>query len=101
MKDEGEARGEGARERWTVDGLEQTPRGPVARLEREGGRTFDLPVTALPGGVREGDVLGVWDGQGGVTVRVLAEETQARREGAQRRLNALNTSAAEGEEITL
>ena len=90
-----------AQERWTVDGLEDTPRGPVARIEREGGQTFDLPLTALPAGVREGDVLGVQDGPDGVTVRTLPEETRARREGAQRRLEALNAGPASDEEITL
>lgn len=88
------------RERWTVDGIEDGPRGPVARLEREDGRTFDLPLSALPDGVREGDVLGVEEGPDGVSARRLPHETRARREHAQRTLNTLNADSGE-EEITL
>ncbi|GAA5535164.1 hypothetical protein Dalu01_03588 [Deinococcus aluminii] len=92
---------QGPQERWTVDGIEDGPHGRVARVEREDGRTFDLPLHALPEGVREGDVLAVQDGPDGVTVRVLPEETRARRERAQRRLDALNQPAEDGEEINL
>jgi len=93
--------GEGRQERWTVDGIEDSPRGPVARIEREDGQTFDLPLRALPEGVREGDVLAVEDGPDGVAVRHLPGETGARREQAQRRLNALNAVPMGDEEITL
>ncbi|MEW6421661.1 MAG: DUF3006 family protein [Deinococcota bacterium] len=89
------------RERWTVDGLEDGPHGRVVRVEREDGQTFDLPLHVLPEGVREGDVLGVWDGPDGVRVAVLPEETRARRERAQRRLDALNSVPQDGEEINL
>lgn len=54
-----------------MDGIEDGPRGRVARVEREDGRTFDLPLSALPDGVREGDLLAVQDGPDGVTVRLL------------------------------
>lgn len=92
-----------APERWIVDGIEDGPRGRVARVEREDGRTFDLPLSALPDGVREGDLLAVQDGPDGVTVRLLPGETRARRESAQRNLDRLNAGTPrEGEgEITL
>ncbi|MFC4426445.1 DUF3006 domain-containing protein [Deinococcus navajonensis] len=83
-------------ERWTVDAVEDTPGGAVARLEREDGRTFTLPLRALPPGVREGDVLAVEDGPDGATTRVLPEETRARRAAARARLYALNTEGAGG-----
>ncbi|PNY81504.1 DUF3006 domain-containing protein [Deinococcus koreensis] len=77
-------------ERWIVDGLESTPRGQVARLERPDGTTGDLPLASLPGGVREGDVLAVQDGPDGVTLHLLPRESAALREAAQARLDALN-----------
>ena len=82
-------------ERWTVDGIEDSPRGPLARLEREDGTTFDLPLRLLPGGLREGDLLAVQDGPDGVTVRVLVTEALERRGAAQTRLDALNSAASE------
>ncbi|MBI0445051.1 DUF3006 domain-containing protein [Deinococcus sp. DB0503] len=88
-------------ERWTVDGIEDGPHGRVARVEREDGHTFDLPLRVLPEGVREGDVLGVRDGPDGVRVERLPAETRARRERAQRRLDALNSVPQDGEEINL
>lgn len=90
-------------ERWIVDGIEDGPRGRVARVEREDGHTFDLPLSALPDGVREGDLLAVQDGPDGVTVRLLPLETSLRREAAQRDLDRLNAGTPrEGEgEITL
>ncbi|WP_245872969.1 DUF3006 domain-containing protein [Deinococcus planocerae] len=102
MKDE-ERRDPHASERWTVDGIEDGPRGRVARIEREDGQTFDLPLSALPDGVREGDLLAVEDGPDGVTVRLLPGETRARRMAAQRHLDRLNagTSHEGEEEITL
>ncbi|EYB69566.1 hypothetical protein DEIPH_ctg004orf0080 [Deinococcus phoenicis] len=92
---------QGPRERWTVDGIEDGPQGRVARIEREGGLTFDLPLHVLPPGVREGDVLALLDGPGSVTVQVLPAETRARRERAQQRLEALNRLPEDGEEINL
>lgn len=102
VKDE-ERRDPHGPERWTVDGIEDGPRGRVARVEREDGQTFDLPLSALPVGVREGDLLAVEDGPDGVTVRLLPLETRARREAAQRDLDRLNAGTPrEGEgEITL
>lgn len=87
------------RERWTVDGIEDGPQGRVARVEREDGHTFDLPLQVLPAGVQEGDVLEVRDGPDGVRVERLPAETRARRERAQRRLDALNSVPEDGEEI--
>lgn len=98
MKDGEHAQGQ---ERWTVDGIEEGPHGRVARVERGDGTTFDLPLSALPAGVREGDVLAVRDGPDGVTAQVLPLETRARRSGAQRRLDALNSASGGSEEITL
>lgn len=78
-------------ERWTVDAVEDSPLGPVVRLEREDGRTFTLPLHALPEGLREGDILAVQEGPDGVSARLLPAETQARRAAAQARLDALNS----------
>jgi len=77
-------------ERWTVDALEDTPRGPVARLERPDGETVDVPARHLPDGVREGDLLAVQDGPDGVSFRALPRETRERRAQAQAQLDALN-----------
>ncbi|WP_370633796.1 DUF3006 family protein [Deinococcus sp. RIT780] len=79
-------------EHWTVDGLEDTPRGPVARLELPDGRTIVRPVGDLPPGVRGGDLLAVTDGPDGVTLRLLPEETAARRRAAQATLDTLNAA---------
>lgn len=81
-------------ERWTVDAIEDTPRGPVARLERPDGQTVDVPARHLPDGVREGDLLAVQDGPDGVIFRALPQETQERREHAQAKLDALNARQA-------
>jgi hypothetical protein len=92
---------ENGQERWTVDGLEDGPQGRMARVEREDGLTFDVPLSVLPPGVREGDLLAVLEGPDGVTLRRLPAETRARRETAQRDLDARNAAetahAAEGE----
>ncbi len=77
-------------ERWIVDGLETTPRGPVARLERPDGRTVVLPLTQLPDGVKEGDVLALHDGPDGARLLPLPGETAARRAAAQATLDTLN-----------
>lgn len=87
-------------ERWTVDAVEDAPAGPVARLEREDGVTVTLPLSALPGGLREGDVLAVQPGADGASVRVLPVETAERRRTAQARLDALN-AAVDDEETAL
>ncbi len=82
-------------EHWTVDGIEDSPRGPLARLERDDGNTFNLPLRALPEGLREGDLLAVQDGPDGVTVRILLAETMERHETAQAQLDALNSAEAD------
>ncbi|KEF34877.1 MULTISPECIES: DUF3006 domain-containing protein [Deinococcus] len=87
-------------ERWTVDAIEDSPQGPLARVERSDGLTFDVPLHALPAGVREGDLLGVVEGPDGVTLHLLPAETATQRRAAQRRLDALNAEGGE-EEITL
>ena len=75
--------------------IEDGPHGPLARLEREDGTTFDLPLRVLPGALREGDLLDVQDGPDGVTVRILVAETMERRETAQARLEALNNAESD------
>ncbi|PTA68672.1 DUF3006 family protein [Deinococcus arcticus] len=77
-------------ERWIVDGLEATPRGPVARLERPDGQTVTLPLTGLPDGLQEGDVLALREGPDGARLVRLPAEIAARRAQAQARLDALN-----------
>ncbi len=81
-------------DRWTVDALEDTPHGPVARLERPDGETVDVPARHLPDGVREGDLLAVQDGPDGVRFQTLPDETRARRTQAQAQLDALNARQA-------
>ncbi|CAM3558628.1 DUF3006 domain-containing protein [Deinococcus saxicola] len=84
-----------AQERWTVDGIEDSPRGPLARLERGDGSTFDLPLHLLPEGLREGDLLAVQDGPDGVTVHILVAGTLERHETAQAQLEALNNAESD------
>lgn len=85
-----------------MDGIEDGPQGRLARVEREDGLTFDVPLSALPPGTREGDLLAVQDGPDGVTLHLLPLETRARREAAQRELDALNQTPQDTEgEITL
>ncbi|MPY68196.1 DUF3006 domain-containing protein [Deinococcus sp. SDU3-2] len=83
-----------------MDAIEDSPRGRLARVEREGGLTFDVPLHALPAGVREGDLLAVIEGPDGVTLHLLPDETAARRRAAQHRLETLNAEGGE-EEINL
>lgn len=84
-----------AGEHWTVDGIENAPRGRVARIEREDGQTFTLPLRDLPGGVREGDRLAVQDGPDGVTVRVLRAESDRRRQAAREQMSELEAKGKE------
>lgn len=86
------ARPEAPTERWTVDGLEDTPQGPVARLELPDGRTIIRPLGDLPPGVRGGDLLAVTDGPDGVTLHLLPQETAERRRAAQATLDTLNAA---------
>ncbi|MDB5044662.1 MAG: hypothetical protein JWQ08_712 [Deinococcus sp.] len=79
-----------AGERWTVDGIEDTPTGRVARVELPSGRTVDVPLSALPEGVQEGDILGIQDGPDGAVAHLLKEETQMRRVEAGAELEARN-----------
>ncbi|UBV42742.1 DUF3006 domain-containing protein [Deinococcus taeanensis] len=84
-----------AAEHWTVDALEDTPHGPVARLERPDGRTLTRPLRDLPAGTREGDLLAVDDGPDGLTLRSLPRESAERRAQAQAQLDALNAHGRE------
>lgn len=82
-------------ERWTVDGIEDTPTGRMARIELPSGNTVDILLSSLPEGVREGDILGIQDGPDGAVAHLLREETQARRREAGAELEALNARGAE------
>lgn len=84
-----------------MDGIEDSSHGRLARVEREDGLTFDVPLHVLPEGVREGDLLAVQDGPDGMTLHLLPAETRARRGEAQRRLEALNAGPGDEEEINL
>jgi hypothetical protein len=86
-------------ERWTVDGIEDTPTGRMARVELPSGRTVDILLSALPSGVQEGDILGIQDGPDGAVAHILKanilrEETQARQAEAGAELDALNARGA-------
>lgn len=86
-----------APEYWVLDGLEDTPQGTRARLERADGELVILPASVLPTHTREGDVLEVIPGPDGDVLRPARQETTRRREAAQERLNALNTADPAGE----
>ncbi|WP_291426377.1 DUF3006 domain-containing protein [Deinococcus sp.] len=90
-------------ERWTVDGIEETPQGQVARIELPDGTTRDIDLTALPEGLQEGDLLAVEPHPDGLKLTILHEETSVARQQAQSRLGALNAAAAADpdKEITL
>ncbi|UQN07653.1 DUF3006 domain-containing protein [Deinococcus sp. QL22] len=83
-----------AGERWTVDGIEDTPTGRMARVELPSGRTVDILLSSLPGGVQEGDILGIQDGPDGAVAHILKEETQARRAEGGAELDARNARGA-------
>lgn len=78
---------------WVVDGIE----GHLARVELEDGQTVDLPLSSLPGGVREGDVLSFEKGGGDFTLEIVHTETARRRDGVQAQLDALNQGTPDGE----
>lgn len=40
---------------WIVDAIEKTPDGNWARLEIKEGEVIDIPLYALPIGIKEGD----------------------------------------------
>lgn len=78
---------------WVVDGIE----GRLVRVELEDGQTVDLPLSSLPRGVREGDVLQMIEEDGDFTLEIDHAETARRRAGAQAGLDALNQAAPDGE----
>ena len=78
---------------WVVDGLE----GRLARIELEDGETVDLPLASLPKGVREGDVLLMFEDGDDFTLEIDHEETARRRAGGQAQIDALNRAAPDGE----
>ncbi len=79
-------------ERWVMNGIEESPNGLVARIERTDGETFILPLSDLASGVKEGDILAVYDGPDGVKAEILTEETAAAQQAQQERLTALNNA---------
>lgn len=78
---------------WVIDGIE----GHLARVELEDGQTVDLPLSSLPDGVREGDVLRFEEEGGDFSLEIDRTETARRRTGAQAQLDALNGKAPDGE----
>lgn len=76
----------------TVDGIE----GDLARIELPDGTTADWPLSILPEGVQEGDVLRL-SVVGGSELTVDAPETQRRRKKAQDTLTELNADAPKGD----
>ncbi|SEI83684.1 Protein of unknown function [Deinococcus reticulitermitis] len=81
------------REQWIVDGLEDSPRGRLARVELPSGRTRVLYLSELPEGVREGELLDVRGGVEGLRFTRLEAETRRRRAQAQARLEAINAAS--------
>lgn len=77
----------------TVDGIE----GDVARVELPDGRTVDWRLAGLPGGVKEGDVIRIHEAGGDVDLEIDHEETDRRHALGQRRLDALNADAPDGD----
>ena len=74
----------------TIDDIE----GELARVEIEAGQTRDIPLTDLPLGVQEGDILvrredGAWQKDG--------ERTRQVQKNSQEALEDLNTDAPSGE----
>lgn len=85
---------------WVLDGLEDTPTGRVARLERPDGTGTDLSADLLPPGTQAGDVLEVISGPDGSMFKLDRAASAKRRLEAQRQLDALN-QARPAEEINL
>lgn len=94
-----EGREEGWSERWVVDGLEDSPRGRLARVELPSGRTRTVPLHELPEGTREGDLIEVRMGVGGTVFCRLEAETAQARAQAQSRLERLNDPATDALEV--
>lgn len=78
---------------WIVDGLE----GRYARVEVAVGQTLDMLLARGHEGVKEGDVLRVYEDGGDFTLEIDHAETARRRAGAQAQLDALNRAAPAGE----
>lgn len=85
---------------WTVDAIEEG----IAAIEAEG-RLLHLPVTLLPAGVREGDVLSVdrdQDGDGCVLrIRVDHDATRAALDRSRAQLDAIRPTNDPGGDIVL
>lgn len=77
----------------TVDAIE----GHLARVELPGGHTEDWPLSRLPKGVKEGDVLRLELDGGDLSITRDEAQTQARREQAQAMLDELNRPAPDGD----
>lgn len=76
----------------TVDGIE----GQLARIELPDGTTVDWPLSILPEGVQEGDVIRL-SVVAGAEPEVDHHETQSRRQKAQDALTELNADAPKGD----
>lgn len=77
----------------TVDGIE----GRYARVELDDGTVEDWPLSRLPRGVREGDVVSLHVEGGDLSMEIDHEATRERRHAAQSQLDALNQAAPVGE----
>ena len=56
--------------RWVVDGIEEG----IARIEEDGERVLTVPLTLLPAGVREGQVLKVLRAAGSSAPTITVDE---------------------------
>lgn len=77
----------------TVDGIE----GKYARIELPDGTTEDCLLSALPKGVKEGDVIAISGEGGDFELEVDHKETHQRRAKAEEKLSAVNKDAPTGE----
>lgn len=77
----------------TVDGIE----GRYARIELSDGSTEDWLLSTLPEGVKEGDVLAVYEEGGDFDLEIDHHETHQRQKKAEAKLEALNAAAPAGE----
>lgn len=82
-----------APQRIVIDGIE----GDLARVELPGGETEDWPLSRLPQGVREGDIVNLRLEDGELLAEIDREETEERRHEAQSLLDDLNAGGLEGD----
>ena len=75
---------------WRIDGIEER----VARIEQDGGEMITLPVSLLPAGAKEGQVLTVTRTPDGKRRLTLAIAIDAEGTSAERTASARQTAAA-------